>query len=101
MPLKIKRTKDIEEAKPTLFSLKAVLIISIEIVSVDLPGPPPVRARTRSYNLKEEIRITTVFIVNAGASKGQSRYLNFCKLLAPSIFTASSSSLGIFFKKLN
>ena len=76
---------DIDEAKPTLFSLKAVLIINIAIVSVDLPGPPPVKAKTLSYNLKVEIRITTVLIVSAGANNGQSKYLNFCNEFAPSI----------------
>ena len=97
-PLIINKSKDIDDAKPTLFSLKAVRIINIAIVSVDLPGPPPVKARTLSYNLKEDINITTVFIVKAGASKGQSKYLNFCILFAPSIYAASSNSLGIFFK---
>ena len=98
-PLIMRSNKDIEDAKPTLFSLKAVRIINIAIVSVERPGPPPVKAKTRSYNLKVEINITTVFIVTAGANNGQSRYLNFCIPLAPSILDASSNSFGIFFKE--
>ena len=95
----IKSNRDIDEANPTLFSLKAVRIINIAIVSVERPGPPPVNAKTRSYNLNVEINITTVFIVTAGAINGQSRYLNFCIPLAPSIFDASSNSFGMFFNE--
>ena len=43
--------------------------------------------------------VITVFIVTAGANNGQSRYLNFCIPLAPSILDASSNSFGIFFKE--
>ncbi len=63
-------------------------------ISVERPGPPPVRTRITSSTLKASIRRRSMVTTRTGIISGSLMWMICCQPVAPSMRAASSAERG-------